>query len=83
MIVQRLSDGSFRIKSQDYDVGLYRKTRGGTPEAVEVQKQILADFKKELKKLDQKVTSMSKGLQAKKLNTEDVLYYLNQIKGMN
>jgi hypothetical protein len=66
----------------DYDQAKYRKTKGGTPEAVEVQKEILSEFKQALKKLDQKVTTLSKGIQAKKLNTADVIYYLNQIKQM-
>ena len=83
MIIQKMSDGIYRVKTTDYDQVKYRSTRGGTPEAVEVQKEILIEFKKELKKLDQKVTQLSKSIQAKKLNTADVIYYLNQVKQLN
>lgn len=81
MTIQKLSDGNYRKKPlTDYDNSKYRSAKGGTPEAVEVQKEILAEFKQALKKLDQKVTGLSKQIQSKKLNTSDVIYFLNQIK---
>lgn len=79
MIIQKMSDGTCRVKDADVR-SEYRTLKGGTPQAAEWQKKVLIEVKKELKKLEQKAVASSKSLQAKKSNMADMLRVLSDLQ---